>query len=64
MDETLLRFALLCTKESSLAVEASDAADARGVNAWWSDGASALDGGEGEGETARMVDLSGEEGTS
>jgi hypothetical protein len=59
MDETLLRFAMFCTNGSSLAVEAKDAADARGVNAWLSDGASALDGGEGV--TARTVDLSGEE---
>jgi hypothetical protein len=59
MDETLLRFALFCTNDSSLAFEANDAADARGVNAWSSEGASALDGGEGV--TARTVDLSGEE---
>lgn len=47
---------------STDAVEASDTAEARGVNAWPSDGDSEL--AEVEGAISRMVDLEGEEGTS
>lgn len=48
--------------DSADAVEASDAADALGVNAWPSSGSSAPD--EMEGVTARIVDFCGGDGTS
>jgi len=62
LDELLRWLVLSKATESALALEASDAADALGVNACPSEGPSALDAVEGG--TARMVNLGEGEGSS
>jgi hypothetical protein len=59
VDETLWCSVCGRTTESAEAVEASDAADALGVNAWLSSGSGPDDD---EGRTARMVDFGGSGG--